>query len=68
MKELPSIEVENKDEVDPDLNPVRQKKILQYNLEQNFNEDDKEVLNRLGYLPPNELLDANPNEINSQVS
>ena len=36
MKELP--EGENKDEIEPDLNPVRQKKILQYNLEKTFNE------------------------------
>ena len=61
MKELP--EGENKDEVDPDLNPVRQKNILQYNLEKTFNEDDKEILNRLGYPQPNELLNSDPNEI-----
>ena len=34
MKELP--EGEKEDEIDPDLNAVRQRKILQYNLEQNF--------------------------------
>ena len=61
MKELP--EGENKDEIEPDLNPVRQKKILQYNLEKTFNENDKEILNRLGYPQPNELLDADPDEI-----
>ena len=31
MDELPGLE--KKDEIDPDLNPVRQKKILEYNLE-----------------------------------
>ena len=31
IQELP--QVENKDEIDPDLNPVRQKEILKYNLE-----------------------------------
>ena len=61
MKELPG--GENRDEIEPDLNPVRQKKILQYNLEKTFNEDDKEILNRLGYPQPNELLDADPDEI-----
>ena len=61
MKELP--EGVNKDEIEPDLNPVRQKKILQYNLEKTFNEDDKEILKRLGYPKPNELFDANPDEI-----
>ena len=61
MKELP--EGENKDEIDPDLNPVRQKKILQYNLGNTFNEDDKEILKRLDYPKPNELLDADPDEI-----
>ena len=60
MKELP--EGVNKDEIEPDLNPVRQKKILQYNLEKTFNEDDKEILKRLGYPKPNELFDANPDE------
>ena len=50
MKELP--EGENKDNINPDLNPGRQKKILKYNLEQTFDDDDKEILNRLGYPLP----------------
>ena len=41
MKELP--QEENKDEIDPDLNPVRQKKILEYNLEKELNDEDKEI-------------------------
>ena len=62
MQELP--QVENKDEIDPDLNPVRQKEILKYNLEKNFDEEDKQILVLLDYPPPNELLDKDPNEIN----
>ena len=62
MQELP--QVENKDEIDPDLNPVRQKEILKYNLEKNFNEEDKQILVSLDYPQPNELLDKDPNEIN----
>ena len=61
MKELP--EGENKDEIDPDLNPVRQKEILKYNLEKNLDDKDKEILNRLDYPQPNKLLDSNPDEI-----
>ena len=62
MRELPQIE--NKDEIDPDLNPVRQKEILKYNLEKNFDEEDKQILVLLDYPQPNELLDKDPNEIN----
>ena len=62
MKELP--QVENKDEIDPDLNPVRQKEILKYNLEKNLDEEDKQILVLLDYPQPNELLDKDPNEIN----
>ena len=62
MRELPQIE--NKNEIDPDLNPVRQKEILKYNLEKNLDEEDKLVLNLLNYPQPNELLDKDPNEIN----
>ena len=62
MQELP--QVENKDEIDPDLNPVRQKEILKYNLEKNFDEEDKENLFLLDYPQPNELLDKDPYEIN----
>ena len=62
MQELPQIE--NKDEIDPDLNPVRQKEILKYNLEKNLDEEDKQVLDFLNYPQPNELLDKDPNEIN----
>ena len=61
MKELP--EGENKEEIEPDLNTIRQKKILQYNLEKNFNEEDKQILNSLGYPQPNELLNSSPDEI-----
>ena len=61
MKELP--EGEKEDEIDPDLNPVRQRKILQYNLEKTFKDENKEILNRLGYPLPNELLDSDPDEI-----
>ena len=61
MKELPGGEKE--DEIDPDLNPVRQRKILQYNLEQTFNDEDKKIINRLGYPSPNEILDSDPDEI-----
>ena len=62
MQELPQIE--NKDEIDPDLNPVRQKEILKYNLEKNLDEEDKQILDVLNYPQPNELLDKDPNEIN----
>ena len=62
MQELP--QVENKDEIDPDLNPVRQKVILKYNLEKNFDEEDKQILDLLDYPQPNELLEKDPNEIN----
>ena len=62
MQELP--QVENKDEIDPDLNPVRQKEILKYNLEKNFDEEDKQILVLLDYPQPNELLEKDPNEIN----
>ena len=60
MKELPQVE----NEIDPDLNPVRQKEILKYNLEKNLDEEDKQVLDLLNYPQPNELLDKDPNEIN----
>ena len=62
MQELPQIENEN--EIDPDLNPVRQKEILKYNLEKNLDEEDKQILDLLNYPQPNELLDKDPNEIN----
>ena len=62
MKELP--QVENENEIDPDLNPVRQKEILKYNLEKNLDEEDKQVLDLLNYPQPNELLNKDPNEIN----
>ena len=62
MQELPQIE--NKDEIDPDLNPVRQKEILKYNLEKNLDEEDKQVLDSLDYPQPNELLEKDPNELN----
>ena len=62
MRELPQIE--NEDEIEPDLNPVRQKEILKYNLEKNLNEEDKQNLYLLGYPQPNELLDKDPHEIN----
>ena len=62
MKELP--QVENENEIDPDLNPVRQKEILKYNLEKNLDEEDKQILVLLDYPQPNELLDKDPNEIN----
>ena len=62
MQELPQIE--NKNEIDPDLNPVRQKEILKYNLEKNLDEEDKQVLVLLEYPQPNELLNKDPNEIN----
>ena len=61
MKKLP--EGEKEDEIDPDLNPVRQRKILQYNLEKTFKDENEEILNRLGYPLPNELLDSDPDEI-----
>ena len=60
MKELPQVE----NEIDPDLNPVRQKEILKYNLEKNLDEEEKQVLDLLDYPQPNELLDKDPNEIN----
>ena len=62
MKELP--QVENENEIDPDLNPVRQKEILKYNLEKNLDEEDKQVLDLLNYPQPNELLEKDPNELN----
>ena len=62
MQELP--QVENENEIDPDLNPVRQKEILKYNLEKNLDEEDKQILVLLDYPQPNELLDKDPNEIN----
>ena len=62
MQELPQIE--NKNEIDPDLNPVRQKEILKYNLEKNLDEEDKQILDLLEYSQPNELLEKDPNEIN----
>ena len=62
MQELQRIE--NKDEIDPDLNPVRQKEILKYNLEKNFDEEDKQILVLLDYPQPNELLDKDSDEIN----
>ena len=62
MQELPQIE--NKDEIDPDLNPVRQKEILKYNLEKNLDEEDKQFLALLEYPQPNELLEKDPNELN----
>ena len=62
MKELP--QVENKDEIDPDLDPIKQKKILKYNLEKNLDEVDKQNLDLLGYPQPNELLNKDIDEIN----
>ena len=62
MQELP--QVENKDEIEPDLNPIRQKEILKYNLEKNLDEEDKQILFLLNYPQPNELLDKDPDEIN----
>ena len=62
MQELP--QVENENEIEPDLNPVRQKEILKYNLEKNLDEEDKQILDLLNYPQPNELLDKDPNEIN----
>ena len=62
MRELPGVE-DNEDEIDPDLNPIRQKKILEYNLEKNLKDEDKEILKRLDYPQPNELLDTDPDEI-----
>ena len=62
MREFPQIE--NKNEIDPDLNPVRQKEILKYNLEKNLDEEDKQILDLLNYPQPNELLEKDPNEIN----
>ena len=61
MKELP--EGENKDEIDPNFDPVRQKKILQYNLEKNFDDEDKQILKSLEYPLPNEIFDADPDKI-----
>ena len=57
------LEGEKKDEIEPDLNPVTQRKILQYNREKTFNDDDKKILERLGYPLPNKLLDADPDEL-----
>ena len=54
---------ENKDEIDPDLNPIRQKEIFNYNFEKYLNDQDREILNRLDYPQPNELFDSNPEEI-----
>ena len=62
MKELP--QVENKDEIDPDLDLIKQKKILKYNLEKNLDEVDKQNLDLLGYPQPNELLNKDIDEIN----
>ena len=62
MQELP--QVENKDELEPDLNPIRQKEILKYNLEKNLDEVDKQNLDLLGYPLPNELLNKDSDEIN----
>ena len=62
MRELP--QGENKDEIDPDLNPVRQKEILKYNLEKNFDKEDKDNLNLIDYPQPNELLNKDIDEIN----
>ena len=61
MKELP--QEEDKEEIDPDLNPVRQKQILKYNLEKELTDEDKEILDRLDYPHPNKLLDSDPDEI-----
>ena len=61
MKELP--QEENKDEIEPDLDPIRQKKILEYNLEKNLDDEDKRILFDLGYPQINELLDTSPDEI-----
>ena len=61
MKELP--QEENKDEIDPDLDPIRQKKILEYNLEKDLDDEDKDILKSLDYPPPNEILDTDPDEI-----
>ena len=63
IKELPKIE-ENKDEIDPDLDPVKQKEILKYNLEKNLDEIDKQNLDLLGYPQPNELSNKDIDEIN----
>ena len=60
MKELPGRE-ENKDDIEPDLNPIRQN--LVYNLEKEFDDDEKEILKRLKYPLPNELLDATPDKL-----
>ena len=62
MRELP--QVENKDEIEPDLNPIRQKEILKYNLEKNLDEVDKQNLDLFGYPLPNELLNKDSDEIN----
>ena len=63
LKVLISWKEKKKDEIEPDLNPVTQRKILQYNLEKTFNDDDKKILKRLGYPLPNKLLDADPDEL-----
>ena len=62
MQELP--QVENKDEIDPDLDPIKQKEILKYNLEKNLDEVDKQNLDLLDYPLPNELLNKDSDEIN----
>ena len=62
MRELP--QVENKYEIEPDLNPIRQKEILKYNLEKNLDEVDKQNLDLFGYPLPNELLNKDSDEIN----
>ena len=62
IRDLPKIEYDQ-DEEDPDLDPIRQKKNLKYNLEKNLNDEDKEILNRLNYPQPNELFVADPDEI-----
>ena len=61
MRELP--QGENKDEIDQDLDPIRQKQILKYSLEKNLNDEDKEILYRLDYPLPNRLFNSNPDEI-----
>ena len=39
------------------------KKIFVYNLEKDFDDDEKEILKRLKYPLPNEILDATPDEL-----
>ena len=57
------LEVENKDEIDPNLNPIRQKQVLKYNLEKNLKDEDMEILDRLDYPYPNDILDMGIDEI-----